>query len=138
VARLARSLWIPAAIMVIAPPAIFPWNAPSMFLGGFTVVAVAAAIVLAAALQEDRLARLLGHAVFVWIGKRSYGLYLWHYPVMLTGLLQFHIPQSLTLAAIEISVAFPLAALSYRFVEYPFLQRRYAKPAGELRFARPD
>jgi peptidoglycan/LPS O-acetylase OafA/YrhL len=63
--------------------------------------------------------------VSVWLGERSYGLYLWHFPVILSiyGMgPSTHPPQlsylPLRLAGIVlISVA--LAAGSYRFVEHP-------------------
>jgi peptidoglycan/LPS O-acetylase OafA/YrhL len=122
-----RYLWIPAAILVIALPAIFPWFDRRMFYAGFGIVALSAATILAAALYEGFLARVLGSRTLVWIGKRSYGLYLWHYPIMLLCLLQFRVPDGVALTLIEATASLVLAALSYEFIERPFLQLRYSK-----------
>jgi peptidoglycan/LPS O-acetylase OafA/YrhL len=127
-AALTRYLWFPAAVIVVAVPAAFPWFDRRMFYGAYSVVAFAAAIVVAATLYDDLLARLLGNRVLVWIGRRSYGLYLWHYPIMLLLLLRFHIPDGIRLTLLEGAGAFGLAALSYRFIERPALELRYAKP----------
>lgn len=72
--------------------------------------------------------RLLGHASLVWIGKRSYSIYLWHWPVyvLLRWTVGIHTPK---LMAIAVLTTFAAAALSYRFFEVPLrynatLQRR--------------
>ncbi|MET0246672.1 MAG: acyltransferase family protein [Sphingomonas sp.] len=67
---------------------------------------------------EARVSRLFAAGPIVAIGKRSYALYLWHWPVFVlfrwtTGL---H-TAALMLAALGISVL--LAALSYALVEHP-------------------
>lgn len=128
---IALRFWLLAVLIIVAVPAMFRWDDRHMYLGGFTAVAMAAALILAAALQEGPLARLLTARPLVWIGRRSYGLYLWHYPVMLVGLLQFHILQAIGLTAIEVTIASAIAALSYKFIERPFMQLRYAnKPCA--------
>jgi len=53
--------------------------------GGLTVLATAVAtalVVLAALPPASRLATLLEAAPLVWIGRRPYGLYFWHFPVL--------------------------------------------------------
>jgi peptidoglycan/LPS O-acetylase OafA/YrhL len=127
----ARYLWLPATVVIVAVPALLPWDDRRMFLGGFSVVAMAAATILTAALTGGPLARILSNPAFVWIGQRSYGLYLWHYPIMLIGFLQFHMPQGSRLSLIEVTGAFVLATLSYRFIELPFLERRYVSSPVE-------
>lgn len=55
----------------------------------------------------------------VWLGERSYGIYLWHWPLWV---LAFYVaPQmSLSMSATIVSVASVLfATLSYRFIETP-------------------
>jgi peptidoglycan/LPS O-acetylase OafA/YrhL len=55
---------------------------------------------------------------------------------MLVGLTQFRMPPGWVLTVVEVVSAFAIATLSYRFIELPFLQRRYSgvelehSPAG--------
>jgi peptidoglycan/LPS O-acetylase OafA/YrhL len=59
----------------------------------------------------------------VWVGKRSYGLYLWHYPILLalnpfasTGVRRYEADLVVVLLSLVATIA------SYRFVEQPFLR----------------
>jgi peptidoglycan/LPS O-acetylase OafA/YrhL len=78
--------------------------------------AVGSALVILACVchPEWWFARLVGHEPLRYVGRISYGLYLWHLPIA-------KIFMSWTLA---LPVTFVVAALSYRFVEQPFLRRR--------------
>ena len=56
---------------------------PFLYQGGFALVGVAtAALIVAATHERSPLARGLGVPLLRWIGLRSYGIYLWHWPVM--------------------------------------------------------
>jgi peptidoglycan/LPS O-acetylase OafA/YrhL len=128
-AALARYAWLPAVVVIVALPALLPWDHRLMLLGGYSMLALAAAIILTAALDDGPSARRLGDPRLVWIGQRSYGLYLWHYPIMLAARTQFQVPEGVTLTLIEVAGAFLCATLSYRFIERPLLARRYASNA---------
>ena len=55
---------------------------PALYEGGFITVSVLTAIVIAATVYpRGWLGRALGVRPLVWVGKRSYGLYLYHWPV---------------------------------------------------------
>ena len=97
---------------------------PWLFRGGFLATGLATLCVIAA-VAHARAATgwLLGNAVFVWIGTRSYGLYLYHWPIfqgirrVAGNALTF--PQFA--AAMVATVV--VAELSYRFVETPVRHR---------------
>ena len=53
-----------------------------MFSGGFTVVAVSVGcLILGLTTSTFYLTRLFSGRFIVLIGKTSYGIYLWHYPI---------------------------------------------------------
>lgn len=63
---------------------------------------------------------LFNNPVAVWIGARSYALYLWHAPVFV--LLLAHGANRLLIAFIGVPLSFALAWASGRWVEAPFLR----------------
>ncbi len=92
-----------------------------LYRGGFAVVSVASALVIAAAVHPAaaRLPRMLGRPTLKWIGLRSYGIYLWHWPIFIVlapGTAGLDGP---LLLAARFGLTFVVAALSYRFVETP-------------------
>ncbi|MGH7677873.1 MAG: acyltransferase family protein [Gemmatimonadaceae bacterium] len=94
---------------------------------------LSALLILAAGNSGSRFGadRLLSTPLLTWIGNRSYGLYLWHWPVYiiarrLTGQQAFGAVDGLAVIALSIG----LAALTTTFIETP--SRR-----GKTRLARP-
>jgi peptidoglycan/LPS O-acetylase OafA/YrhL len=118
------------------------WHDYDSFLydGGFAIVALAgAALIAAAAHPASRIALALGAAPLRWIGQRSYGIYLWHWPVMALTRPRIDLRwSSWILVSAQVGVTLILAALSFRFVEMP-IRRGEAWPAvrGWLDRARP-
>ena len=71
---------------------------------------------------------VLSWGPFVWLGRRSYGIYLWHFPFIVLPL-AIRLPP---VAAAIVSVG--VAALSFAFIERPFLKlkrRRTPLPAHD-------
>jgi peptidoglycan/LPS O-acetylase OafA/YrhL len=105
-------------------------GAAFLYLGGYTVVAGAAAVVIAALVHAPPPlgTRILSAPVLVWIGRISYGLYLWHFPMLsvvpklIHGILPAvrHFPGLTETTAFALS--FGIAALSYYVVERPCLR----------------
>ncbi len=59
-----------------------------------------------------------------YVGKLSYGIYLYHFPVIIFGKEIFHL-NSLALLACSLFITFPLAYFSYRYVETPIRRSGY-------------
>jgi peptidoglycan/LPS O-acetylase OafA/YrhL len=93
----------------------------ALYQGGFLWVALATAVVVAvAAHPSSLLGRALGVAPMVWIGLRSYGIYLWHWPIIMLTRPDEDIPlDGAALATLQIGLTIGIAALSYRYVETP-------------------
>lgn len=60
----------------------------------------------------------------VWVGRRSYGIYLWVTAIFLVSGLGTHGLGRYPYGAVVLIAAVVIAAASYRFVEQPFLRRK--------------
>lgn len=72
--------------------------------------------------SEGWVARALASAPLRWIGVRSYGLYLWHFPAMMIIVESQAIESSVLRLLAKLAASFALAALSYELIERPFLR----------------
>ena len=96
-------------------------NGALLYEGGFLLVALCTAAVIASTVELPRaaLTRALCFRPLRYTGRISYGLYLYHWPLFLvldgtrTGL------TGAALLAVRFGATFGVAALSYRFVELP-------------------
>jgi peptidoglycan/LPS O-acetylase OafA/YrhL len=61
----------------------------------------------------------LSNPVAVWIGKISYPLYLWHWPLLSFAWIGSDGPPTIPLRLGLLFLAFVLAAVTYYFIEYP-------------------
>jgi peptidoglycan/LPS O-acetylase OafA/YrhL len=96
-------------------------NSFSAFLypTAFVLLSLATASVVAAVVNPaSRLGAILGWGPLQWIGVRSYGIYLWQWPIIVlanpsqTG---FHLGS----AVLEVGLTLVIASLSWRYVEEP-------------------
>lgn len=79
---------------------------------------------------KEPVTRALSSGPFVWIGKLSYSLYLWHFPVFAFGrVLSVGVPSALEMG-IWVALTFALSIAGYHFVEKPFRFRLAPKPFG--------
>jgi peptidoglycan/LPS O-acetylase OafA/YrhL len=101
---------------------IWRTNEYSAFLyrGGFVLLTVATVLVVAAlAHPACRLGRVLGLAPLRWVGVRSYGIYLWHFPIVVLTTPAGARGIDLWRDAAQLAATLSVAALSWRFVEEP-------------------
>jgi len=94
---------------------------PWLYRGGFLLVALCTAVLIAVVVHPaSALGRALGTRPLRWLGVRSYGIYLWHWPVMMLTRPGIDVPWRGTLVILaQIALTIALAALSYRYVEMP-------------------
>jgi peptidoglycan/LPS O-acetylase OafA/YrhL len=107
-----------------------------LYHGGYFAFGVLATVVVAvAAHPAARLMRVvLGNAPMRWIGIRSYGIYLWHWPVYQVTRPELDVPvRGAPLLALRFAITVALAALSYRFVEAPIREGALGRWLESLR-----
>ncbi len=109
------------------------------YFGGIYIISLLTLPAIASSVHPSTLlSKALGNPLFLWIGQRSYSLYLWHYPVIVfinRHFVQGQIP--IYIIIIEICLTILFAEFSYRYVEIPF--RKYGFkylviPKGHLKF----
>ena len=105
-----------------------------LYRGGFLLVAMLVTVSLASVVlvPTSPLARVLSLAPVVWLGRISYGVYLWHWPIDLflngdrTGL------HGTPLLLLRLAVTLGVSAASYYLVEKPIRTGRVPIPQPRL------
>ena len=122
-------------LMVIA---LLIWRtseySPFMYYGGIVLLTIGtAATVAALAHPATVLGVAVGWAPLRWIGVRSYGIYLWHWPIIVLTAPALDQEPTLTLQALQVAATIIVAALSWRFVEEPIRRGAIGRLWGKLR-----
>ena len=138
-----RMRWGAATVSVLLVPAIAmtlasEWNDDFMFIAGYATVVLVTLGILALLVGEGAplLRRMLEFPMLVGIGRISYGLYLWHYPLFnYVDLME--LSQPVRLAAMVGSV-FAAAGVSYYLIERPCLRLKSRFQPSVLRSAIPE
>ena len=97
-----------------------------MFEGGYFLFALGVATVIFCAVtaQTASLSRALGNPVFRYVGKISYGTYLWHFPLFaLLDSARLHL-LGYPLLVVRIGVTLVVATASFYLVEEPIRRGR--------------
>lgn len=92
-----------------------------MYRGGFLLVAILGIIIIiSSGKQHTVMAKLLSFKPVVFIGKISYSLYLWHFPVLVltTPVSEIGKP-NIFFVVLRVILTFILAIISYALVETP-------------------
>ena len=111
------------AVVVLADP-----GSGWLFGGGFLAISLLAAVlVVSCAVPGGGAMGWLGAPALVAVGRRSYGLYLWHWPVIVFvgAPMGIELPRW-QLIALQLALVAMLTELSHRFVERP--ARRALRP----------
>jgi peptidoglycan/LPS O-acetylase OafA/YrhL len=95
---------------------------PFLYRGGFTIVAAmtAAAVVAVSHPRATIFTAVLELAPVRWLGRRSYSVYLWHWPVVVFTRTGVDVTLSgIPLLVLRVALSLALAECSYRLVEEP-------------------
>jgi peptidoglycan/LPS O-acetylase OafA/YrhL len=128
-------LYLVTALFVLdaGPSLAFPLVNRVQYVGEYLLVGVIAVLILLPAIFGDGRSgvprRVLGHPILAWLGLVSYGIFLWHYPIIL-GLtdagvgdwwpsMEFPIIVSATIA-----ITLVCASLSYYVLERRLMRRK--------------
>ena len=124
-----------AILILVALSVVMSGDLEVVYRGGLVVVALLSAVAIAAlVVPGSLLARVLDVAPVRWVGVRSYGLYLWHWPVFV--LVSAAYPagprdgvEGVVRGAIALAITVVAAALSYRFIEQPIRRHGFRATA---------
>jgi peptidoglycan/LPS O-acetylase OafA/YrhL len=106
---------------------------PFLYRGGMVALSVAtAAVVWSVASPASRVGALLGRQPLRWIGVRSYGIYLWHYPIIVLTTPPNATP-TLARSSLQVAASIAVAALSWRFIEEPIRRGAIGRWRDRLR-----
>ena len=109
-----------------------------LYRGGMVLLSLATALVVGtAASPASRIGRALGWGPLRWLGVRSYGIYLWHYPIIVLTT-----PASgrdtLARGAWQVAASIGVAELSWRYIEEPVRRGAIGRCLTRARAARWD
>ena len=118
---IAGSLARASAIVLVAFVCFAGDGFTPLYVGGLTLVSLccAAIIVYLILAPGGAVSGWLSSSPMQWMGKRSYGLYLWHWPMFEIARL---LPNEALTVFAGIALTFLAALLSYRYIEVPFLR----------------
>ncbi|WP_143035049.1 acyltransferase family protein [Marininema mesophilum] len=96
---------------------------PFLYQGGMVLQCVATVAVIVAIVHPSLhwFNRMLGWGPLKWLGVRSYGIYLWHYPILTLSLPEAISGDEYTIIRIvaQLALIITIAGLSWKFIESP-------------------
>jgi peptidoglycan/LPS O-acetylase OafA/YrhL len=116
------------AVGIVVMWRVVPESSALTFHGGFALLAVATAGVIACVtlLARHPVAGILSVRPLPYLGKISYGMYLWYWPVLLVMTAQRTHLHGVALLGARLAVIVSVAALSFHLVETPIHRGRLA------------
>jgi peptidoglycan/LPS O-acetylase OafA/YrhL len=126
--------WVALGLTIWLFFTVDDWVDPVFYRGGDLAAAFCFAVLIAAvAHPRTIIGKAFGFTPLRWIGERSYGIYLWHWPIV--ALTRPGVDVSWTGATgivLRAALTVTAAALSFRFVEQPIRMGRVQKRLARL------
>ncbi len=117
-----RSQMIAMASVSVLAVVVFTFSAATRFPGLLALPVVASAAGFIAAAPHVRwLQASLSHSWLTWIGNRSYGWYLWHWPLIVMA--RQTLGNGLAISIVAAACALIPTAISYWLIEQPVTRR---------------
>jgi peptidoglycan/LPS O-acetylase OafA/YrhL len=105
-----------------------------MYRGGMVLLSLATVLVVAAVAHPGgRIGKVLGIGPLRWTGVRSYGIYLWHYPVIVLTTATVVAGTNLTRDFFQVAATVIIADLSWRFIETPVRKGALGRLVAKMR-----
>ncbi|MBH0346808.1 MULTISPECIES: acyltransferase family protein [Bacillus] len=97
---------------------------PFLYKGGMVLLSIATALLVAnLAHPASRIAQFLRFRPLRWVGIRSYGIYLWHYPILTLTTPKVNAGDfSIIRAILQFLLIILIAQISWKFIEKPIRQ----------------
>ena len=113
--------WLGAAAItaIIAFAIWLPEDGSATYRGGLVAVSLATAVAIWAGVRGGRFGQLLDRAPLRYLGERSYGIYLWHWPLLVLVQLLWPTGGLLPIGLLATAITLACAGLSYRWLEQP-------------------
>ena len=91
-----------------------------LYKGGLAATTIASAVIIAVVMRSNGVfvQKLFSQELFVEIGRRSYGLYLWHWPIFVVA----HARDSGNRLAVALALTIIINEFVYQYVEIPTRQ----------------
>jgi peptidoglycan/LPS O-acetylase OafA/YrhL len=133
VGRFFRLATVPALLVILFISELIDNSVPSEFhfmvAYGLALGVLSAAVLIASEVTSPlaEVSNVLKASIVVWIGRRSYGLYLWHFVIYRSvgSFFRQHHPTTtdrITELVLKVGISFVVAALSYKVIEAPALR----------------
>ena len=108
-----------------------------LYRGGFLATSLVTAAIIAVTVHPAAaLGRVLENPVMKWIGTRSYGIYLWHWPIFMVLRPGVDVAdRPYVTVAVRLALTFAIAEVSYRYVESPIRRKGLRQWIVDLRRA---
>ena len=129
--RLTSLAAVVLVVVVIGAFVVMDGGSSFLYQGGFLLYAIAVAMLIALVISHPTrwFTRVLSLAAVAYVGRLSYSLYLWHYPLVVLLTHQATGLDGASLFVVRVMATLGLSVLSYHLIEVP-VRRRVALGTG--------